>query len=208
MAISPWTVRLPAVLMDDRSRRRLIDRGENSRPRRNMAGCGQSARRSPPSRRHTTSASGGRRWRERRSIDAPTAGPERGMLKTLRGTAHFFDRQHRLEPHRLRAQPHHHHRRRRRALPHPARHRSRRADRRDRGDRLAHPDHRRRLRRRRLSDADLLRSVRAAHHRPHRNPVPGRGAGRLHQLRGRATMSAPACSPAARCATASIPPGA
>ena len=54
-----------------------------------------------------------------------------------------------------------------------------------RGDRLAHADHRRRLRRRRLSDADLLRPVRAAHDRPHRNTVPRRGAGRLHQLCGR-----------------------
>src|SRR5579862_1381801 len=69
--------------------RRLVERDDNSRLRRNMAGCGQSARRSPPSRRHTTSASGGESC-EKRSIDAETAGPE--MLKTLRDTAHFFDR--------------------------------------------------------------------------------------------------------------------
>ena len=41
------------------------------------------------------------------------------------------------------------------------------------------------VRRRRLSDADLLRSVRAAHDRPHRSAVSRRGAGRLHQLCGR-----------------------
>src|SRR5260370_40768186 len=68
--------------------RRRIEASDNSRPRGIMAGCGQSARRSPPSRRHTTSASGA--GCEKRSIDAPTAGPE--MLKTLRDAAHFFDR--------------------------------------------------------------------------------------------------------------------
>src|SRR4029077_6722523 len=63
------------------------DRGDNSRLRRNMAGCGQSARGSPPSRRHTTSASGGES-REKRSIDGPTAGPE--IVKTLRAPPRFF----------------------------------------------------------------------------------------------------------------------
>ena len=147
-----------------------------------MAGCGQSARRSPPSRRHTTSASGGR-GAKKRSIDAQTAGPE--MLKSLRDAAHFFDR--RIGWSRLGV-----------ALSLTiiivavvVLYRILRdidpelADRRDRGDRLAHADHRRLLRRRRLSDADLLRSVRAAHDRAQRNPVPGRGAGRLHQLCGR-----------------------
>jgi len=38
------------------TRRRLFAGRENSRLRENMAGCGQSTRRSPPSRRHTTSA--------------------------------------------------------------------------------------------------------------------------------------------------------
>jgi len=45
----------------------------------------------PHSRRHTTSASGAAGG-TRRFIDAQTAGLERGMLKTLRGTAQFLDR--------------------------------------------------------------------------------------------------------------------
>ncbi len=94
--------------------------------------------------------------------------------------------QDRLEPDRRCAEPDHHRGRDRGALSHPARHRCRRAPAGAESNRLADAHYRRPVRRRRLCDVDLLRSVRAAHDRPRRSAVSHRRARRLHQLCDRA----------------------
>ena len=136
---------------------------------------------------------------------SPTRG-KRNAPSAPRGRA--VDRsEDRLEPDRPRAQPRHHRGGRVGALPHPARHRRRRGDGGAEGDRPARHRVRRAVRRGRLFHADLLRPVRAAHDRRAITfPIASRRSPASPAIRS-ATMSAPACSPAARCAIASIRPG-
>ena len=75
------------------------------------------------------------------------------------------------------------------------------------GDRSDGRRARRAVRRGRLFHAHLLRPVRAAHDRREPRALPHRGARRASPAIRSATISGRACSPAARCATASIRPG-
>ena len=148
---------------------------------------------------------GQRPAKKKRRSRAPTRG-KRNAPSAPRGRA-VHRPENRLEPGRPRAQPGDHRVRRGGALSHAARHRPRPSRRGAEGDRDAGHRARRVVRRGRLFHAHLLRPVRAAHDRREPRALPRRGDRRLHQLFGRPQSRRHACSPAARCATASIRPG-
>ncbi len=143
------------------------------------------------SRGPVSSASGGRAHKNgARGVEAlgsgarPAPNRRKNAQVVARGGA-IFPENDRLESHRRAAQPGHHRGGGRRAVPHAAPPRRRRGDRGGEGDRISRCRGRRRLRRRRLFHAHVLRPVRAAHHRPRRDALPHRRALRLLQLCGR-----------------------